>query len=444
MIRTLLCASLWCVLSPLVLGWESAGSAVTEWHQRAPRDEVQPLFLQEHLAQPGAAPLLTIQARAGIENLGWWERAFPVSQLAAVQLRVLRKTEGIAEPRLATPVLLRWIDAHGKSIRASVPPELQGEPGYIPLAEPEHPPDGQENAEGWTEITQIVEVPPTAAYAVMELHLQWVRSGQVHWREPELLPADRPQPRPVRLGTVHYSPRGQTPLQVSEEFAPLLAEAARQRADLVVLGETLTYVSAGQKPHLNAEPIPGPTTELFAALAAQHRLHLVYSQYEREGNAVYNTAVLHGPDGQLLGKYRKVCLPHQEIAAGVSRGTEFPVFETAIGKIGLMVCYDGFFPEVARELRKSGAEVIAWPVWGCNPLLARARACENHVYLVSSTYSDPAASWTQSAIYDHAGEMLAQATATERVVVYEVDLSRRHFWRNNLGDFRSMIDRHRP
>ena len=61
------------------------------------------------------------------------------------------------------------------------------------------------------------------------------------------------------------------------------------------------------------------------------------------------------------------------------------MFDTKFGKVGLMICYDGFFPEVARELSNRGAEVIAWPVWGCNPLLAQARACENHVYLVSST-----------------------------------------------------------
>ena len=54
----------------------------------------------------------------------------------------------------------------------------------------------------------------------------------------------------------------------------------------------------------------------------------------------------------------------------------------------MMVCYDGYFPEVASELGRRGAEVIAWPVAGCNPRLAAARACDNQVYLVSSTYSD--------------------------------------------------------
>jgi predicted amidohydrolase len=159
---------------------------------------------------------------------------------------------------------------------------------------------------------------------------------------------------------------------------------------------------------------------------------------------VYNACVLLGPDGKLIGKYRKVCLPHSEIEAGVAPGNDYPVFDTRLGKVGMMVCYDGFFPEVARELTSRGAEVIAWPVWGCNPLLARARACENHVYVVSSTYTDAKSNWMISAVFDHAGKAIAQSDRWGTVAVAEVDLSERYFWRNNLGDFRSMVQRHRP
>ena len=98
-----------------------------------------------------------------------------------------------------------------------------------------------------------------------------------------------------------------------------LIERTRE-ADLVVLGETVPYVRVGKKPHETAEAIPGPTTDYFGRLARKHQLHVVVSLYERDGKVVYNAAVLLGPDGKLLGKYRKVCLPHSEVEAGVTPG----------------------------------------------------------------------------------------------------------------------------
>src|SRR5438309_11986830 len=113
----------------------------------------------------------------------------------------------------------------------------------------------------------------------------------------------------------------------------------------------------------------------------------------------------------------QVCLPHSEVEWGVTPGEDYPVFDTKLGKVGMMVCYDGFFPEVARELTARGAEVIAWPVAGCNPLLAAARACENHIYLVSSTYTDASDDWTLSAVYGHDGAPLAKATESGGVAL---------------------------
>jgi predicted amidohydrolase len=87
--------------------------------------------------------------------------------------------------------------------------------------------------------------------------------------------------------------------------------------------------------------------------------------------------------------------------------------------------------------------VIAWPVWGVNPDLARARAAENQVYIVSSTYEDPARNWGLSAVWDHAGRTPAVAKDWGTLAIAEVDLADTTRWRS-LGDFRSKLRRHVP
>jgi predicted amidohydrolase len=411
----------------------------SDWQQAAQREEIRPAFSFDQKA--GA---LVITTDDSVGQQGWFEKSFPVTGGKFYHFHALRKTSDVAVPRRSCPVRIVWKDAQGKEVRADPPPGREKEAGYLPIAEPEHPLDGPTDKQGWTPVDGVYRAPSKATQAVVELHLQWAVRGRVQWREVSLEETAAPTPRKVRLATVHYIPTGKSQRTNCEEYAPFVAEAAKQKADLVVLGETVPYINLHKKPHETAESIPGPSSTYFGELAKQHDLHIVVSLYERDGKAVYNTAVLLGPDGKLIGKYRKVCLPHREVEDGVEPGSEYPVFATKFGKVGMMICYDGFFPEVARELTARGAEVIAWPVAGCNPLLAAARACENHVYVVSSTYTDLKSNWTLSAIYDHAGTPITKADKWGTVVVAEVDLGDRYFWRNNLGDFRAMAQRHRP
>ncbi|GLY77326.1 nitrilase family protein [Actinoallomurus iriomotensis] len=163
----------------------------------------------------------------------------------------------------------------------------------------------------------------------------------------------------------------------------LVNEAADRGATLVVLPElagTGYAFATREEAYAHAEEVPaGPTTRAWIALAQERGIHLVGGLVELDDDGVrlFDTAVLIGPDG-LVGKYRKTHLWEREKLIFTPGDLGFPVFDTRIGRIGLLICWDIWFPETARLLAVQGADVICsannW-VWTPPPLFDEAGRC---------------------------------------------------------------------
>ncbi|MEM4733576.1 MAG: carbon-nitrogen hydrolase family protein [Candidatus Bathyarchaeia archaeon] len=223
-------------------------------------------------------------------------------------------------------------------------------------------------------------------------------------------------------------------LQKMAEFA---ARAKEQAADLVIFPElALTgYVLYDQLYEL-AETIPGISTKKVEAIAKKERIHIIFGMPELSGKTratIFNTAVLVGPKG-FIGKYQKMYLPTHSVFEEkryFRPGYQATVFNTAIGDIGMIICYDIFFPEVCRLTRLKGAKLIA--CISASPavrktyfeLLMAARALENTVFLAYVNLAgveDGLQFWGGSRLVSPTGDVLAKAKYDEEdLVICEVD-----------------------
>ena len=149
-----------------------------------------------------------------------------------------------------------------------------------------------------------------------------------------------------------------------------VAQAARRGAKLVCLPELFRSLYFCQKQDYKcfqlAEPIPGPTTQLLSAAAKKHKITLVSSLFEkRTGGLYHNTAVVFGPNGKILGTYRKMHIPDDpgfnEKFYFTPGDTGFQPIDTPVGRLGILVCWDQWYPEAARLMALRGAQILIYP-----------------------------------------------------------------------------------
>ena len=173
-----------------------------------------------------------------------------------------------------------------------------------------------------------------------------------------------------------------------------IKQAKEKGANLVIFPElSLTGYLNRDIAYELAEPIPGPSIHSLEEIAKKETMYIVFGMPEQSEKAhavLYNTAVFLGPDG-MIGKYRKMHLPTHSVFEEkryFRLGYEAPVFETEMGKMGLTICYDIFFPEIFRLLRLKGSQLIicisASPAVRSRffEVFTTARALENTVFLV--------------------------------------------------------------
>src|SRR5262249_3385897 len=150
-----------------------------------------------------------------------------------------------------------WQDDQKRQVLRDEPGATSYGEGALPVAEPEYPADGAADASGWTELSDTYRAPLKATRAIVELHLRWASEARVEWSGVSLAETAPPPPRKARLATVHFRPQGKkTAAENCRLFEPFIEEAARQKADLVVLPETLTFCGTGLSFAEVAEPIP--------------------------------------------------------------------------------------------------------------------------------------------------------------------------------------------
>ena len=260
----------------------------------------------------------------------------------------------------------------------------------------------------------------------------------------------------VTLGLLQHA-CGASPAANLRRTLALAEKAARQGANIICTQELFRsqyFCQAEKHEYFSlAEAIPGPSTRAFQALARKHGVVVIASLFERRASGLYhNTAVIIDADGRLVGRYRKMHIPddplYYEKFYFTPGDTGFRAWDTRFGRIGVLICWDQWYPEAARLTALQGAEILFYPTaigWhpsekaehgarqhGAWETIQRAHAVANGCYVAAVNRigterpegGDGIEFWGQSFVAGTSGEILAKAgTDREEVMLVPIDLA---------------------
>ncbi len=268
------------------------------------------------------------------------------------------------------------------------------------------------------------------------------------------------RPSKLTVGLVQQAVSSNNKQENWQRSAAKVAELVTQGCECILLQELHSTLYFCQNEDTDvfdlAEPIPGAATEFFGALAAKHNIVLITSLFEKRGSGLYhNTAVVFDRSAEIAGKYRKMHIPDDpgfyEKFYFTPGDLGFTPIETSVGNLGVLVCWDQWYPEAARLMAMAGADMLFYPTaigWDMNDsaeerqrqhdawhLIQRGHAVANSlpVIVANRTGFEPSPDnpdsgihfWGQSFVAGPQGELLAQATVDqEQTLMVELDLAR--------------------
>jgi predicted amidohydrolase len=221
-------------------------------------------------------------------------------------------------------------------------------------------------------------------------------------------------PREVWIATVSQNGlSAETSEKMAQSILAILEKSIPYRPDVICMPEVFLTTNVRERKSLpEAADMSVELLKEFMTFARTNRCYLICPVYTRENGKIYNAAVLIDRQGNRIGEYRKMYLPDDEVAMGLTAGPlQPPVFKTDFGIIGVQICYDINWSEAWASLRRQGAEIIFWPsAFGAGQAL-NAKAWQHKVVVVSSTNKDT------SKICDITGETVAHTGVWDRNLI---------------------------